>query len=352
MTTIFDKKILLIIIGLLVVGFVGLSYLRKPVTSEPIVASEKIDDWKTYTDTNDGFSLKYPGEYFVYQGDPALGFIVTTSAPEGGTGPKFLGENDMRLGASSDVSSFQTLDEYLSKQESLFKDSRKSISKISVMIGGLSGYKVTYAFQTKPEGSSATTLYASDGLVIKNGKRYSISLSSFNQKILDSKQAMFDQILTTFQFTEQTANVDKNAVSTIVKNFYDALASRDGKLLFSLFTPPVTDQEKKDLIWLTGADIDAAPSYRVFLRYKILNPKIDETREINQNTVVARISDQTQSYSNAGTEAGWGVLKARYAVFMTLVKSGDKWLVDKYMDPANTLNKGNAGTSKYNGFGQ
>jgi hypothetical protein len=203
-----------------------------------------------------------------------------------------------------------------------------------------------------PEGNSGTTMYTSEGLVIKNGKRYSVSLSSFNQKLLESKQSLFDQILSTFQFTEQTANVDKTAVSTMVKNFYDALASQDGRLLFSLFTPPVTDQEKKDLSWLTGADLGAAPSYRVFLRTKILNPKIDETREISLNTVVAKISDQIQGYSNAGTDAGWGTPKDRFTVFMTLVKSGDKWLVDKYMDPANTLNKGNAGTSKYNGFGQ
>lgn len=60
MTTGFNKKFLVVIIGLIVVGVVGLSYLRKPVTSEPIVASEKIDDWKTYTNTKYGFTMKYP----------------------------------------------------------------------------------------------------------------------------------------------------------------------------------------------------------------------------------------------------------------------------------------------------
>lgn len=348
-----------LVIGVIILmSFVGLgSYYRnhqKQTSSQPVTAVvDSVDTWKTYTDTNVGFSLKYPSDYFVYQGDPALGFTLTTSAPEGDKGgPKFLGENDARFGASSADFSFQTLDDYLSNQETLYKDSRKSISKESVMIGGIAGYKVTYAFQTKPEGSSATTLYASDGLVIKNGKRYSVSLSSFNQKLLESKQAMFDQILSTFQFTQQTANVDNNAVSTLVKNFYKALESQDGKLLFSYFTPPSTDQEKKDLSWLTGTDRGGGYGYRVFIRSKILNPKISDTREINATTAVVTVTDQVQGLSNAGLDAGWSSPKTRLNVFVTVVKSGDTWFVDKFMDPTNTLNTGNAGSSKYNGFGQ
>lgn len=219
------------------------------------------------------------------------------------------------------------------------------------MIGGISGYKVTYSFQTKPEGSKSTTLYASDGIVIKNKKRYSVSLSSFNQKLLESKQTMFDQILSTFKFIDQTINPDQDAVNNVVKNFYNALESQDGKVLFSYFTQPATSQEKESFNWLTGADIAGTPIYRAFFRQKISDPKIVDTQKINDTTFLVKISDQLVGIPSAGGETKLYTPQPRN-VLITMIKSGNTWLVDKYTDPSNTSNSGNAGAPKYNGFGQ
>ena len=104
-----NKKVNYLIIGtVILVCFIvfglGGYYLRKqnqPSPSPITAAVDRMDNWKIYTDTKSGFSLKYPSDYFIFQGDPTLGFFLATSAPKGGNGPKFLGEDDIWFGASS-----------------------------------------------------------------------------------------------------------------------------------------------------------------------------------------------------------------------------------------------------------
>lgn len=207
--------VILCIIGLVIVkqNWPFLSQII-PVTNLVMTA----DNWKTYTDTVSGFSLKYPSYYFIYRGEPNLGFVLTTVPPKEGVNQLYLGENDARFGASA-TSTDIPLDEYLSKQQALFKNIQKNISKKAIMIDGVSGYKVISAFQTKPEGNSNTIIYVSEGLAMKNGKRYSVSLSSFNQKLLDSKQIMFDQILSTFRFVTPL-KADTSSWTNFVNNTY------------------------------------------------------------------------------------------------------------------------------------
>lgn len=153
------------------------------------------------------------------------------------------------------------------------------------------------------------------------------------------------------QTSNQITNPDQEAVGNLVKNFYKALEAQDGKLLFSYFTPPTTDQEKTDLNWLTGADLVGNPEYRVFIRTKISSPKTDVTEKINDATFQVKITDQFQGLSNSGEIVGWSSPTSRYVV-ITMIKLDNKWLIDKFTEPSNTSNAGNAGTSKYNGFGQ
>jgi hypothetical protein len=166
---------------------------------------------------------------------------------------------------------------------------------------------------------------------------------------------LFDQILSTFKFTDQIGNYnnnmnDQNNLNSLVTNFYKALELQDGKLLFRYFTPPSTDKEKTDFDWLTGADLVGTPTYRAFFRQKISSPKINSTQGIN-NVFTVKVSDQLTGIPSAGSETTVYTPKTRNVV-LTIIKFGDKWMVDKFTDPSNPTNSGNAGSTKYNGFGQ
>lgn len=207
-------------IGFVVVlCFIGLVIVKQnwPFLSQIVPVTNLVmmaNNWKTYTDTESGFSLKYPSYYFVFKGDPSLGFFLATSAPKGGNGPKFLSENDVWFGASRGEATVQSLDQYLSTQQSLYSN----VQKKPVMIGGISGYKIIYTFQTFAAGDTSTTIYSSDGIVIKNGKLYTISLSSFKQDLLNNQQVLFDQMLSTFKFIGSS-----NSTSSNSKNYQKAI---------------------------------------------------------------------------------------------------------------------------------
>lgn len=156
---------------------------------------------------------------------------------------------------------------------------------------------------------------------------------------------------TSTQTANQTIDADKVIVNNLVINFYSALESQDGKLLFSYFTPPITSQEKEGFTWLTGADLAGTPVYRAFFRQKISSPKIGDTQKIDYATYVVKVSDQLLGIPSAGSETVVYTPQTRNVV-LTITKSGEKWMIDKFTDPLNTSNTGNAGSPKYNGFGQ
>lgn len=158
----------------------------------------------------------------------------------------------------------------------------------------------------------------------------------------------FEEILSSFKFTE---NSDPILVNNLVNNFYTALESQNGKILFSYFTPPKTSEENKDFTWLTGADLVGGSVYRAFFRQKITNSKINEIIRVNATTFTVKVSDQLTGVPSAGSETVVYTPQTRNVV-LTIVKSGNRWMVDKFTDPANTSNTGNAGSPKYNGFGQ
>lgn len=146
-------------------------------------------------------------------------------------------------------------------------------------------------------------------------------------------------------------NTDQDKVNNLVKNFYSALESRDGKLLFSYFTPPTTPEEIKNFTWLTGADLAVNPMYRVFFRQRISNPKLTSTQMVDPSTFVIKVSDQVIGIPSAGGESAVYTPRERNVV-LTIIKSGDKWLVDKFTDPSNTLPGNASDTPKYSGFAQ
>lgn len=143
---------------------------------------------------------------------------------------------------------------------------------------------------------------------------------------------------------------DQIVVNKLVNNFYTALELQDGKLLFSYFTEPTTSEEKKDFIWLTGADLTGNPVYRAFFREKISNPKINKTTKIDDSTFSINVSDELTILPSAGSENTVYTPQPRQVVF-TVIKSSDKWLVDKFTDPSKTTTL-NTSTTKYSGFNQ
>ncbi len=119
---------------------------------------------------------------------------------------------------------------------------------------------------------------------------------------------------------------DQIVVNKLVDNFYTALELKDGKLLFSYFTEPTTSEEKKDFIWLTGADLTGGPVYRAFNREKISNPKINETTKVDDSTFSVKVSDEFTILPSAGSENTVYTPQPRQIVF-TVIKSFDELLV-------------------------
>lgn len=194
---------ILIIVVILAI-FVGGYYLGqqkiKPVPSRPTVQpspgpADETTNWKTYTDTELGFTFKYPDTYFKFQGDSKLGFFVATLAPEGGDSPKFLGIDDVWLSAGS-LSGVNTasLDQYLESTSDY-----ASAQKIPITMGGINGYKVIYTFMVGP-AEPLKPQYTYEGLVIKDSKLYSVSMASWSKNTLDRNKNTFNQILSTFRF--------------------------------------------------------------------------------------------------------------------------------------------------------
>lgn len=205
-------KLGILMIGLVLAGsiaFAGWQIGKKQTlpplpTPIPVVQSSPTTDptanWVTYTNSVDGFSFRYPNDYFRFQGDPSLGLFLSTSAPQGGNGPKFLGRNDTWLSASAmPANQIISLDDFF-KLEGV-KDRYGNVSeKEIVSIGGVNGYRFTYNTQVFAAGDSSTTIYIYEGLAIKDDRVYSVSLSAFNRSILESDKTILDQILSTFKF--------------------------------------------------------------------------------------------------------------------------------------------------------
>lgn len=189
----------------LISGFTipGLAPTPTPTTiPTPSPTPDPTANWKTYIDTTNGFSLKYPDTYFKFQGDPTLGFFIATSATQGGNGPKFLpNKNDVWLGESTlktaNYSNLNTLDQYITSI-AIYENPIKT----SITMDGVNAYKIVYSSQVYCAGNSCSTIYGYDELVLKNGNIYVVTMSSGDKSTLDNNANLFDQILSTFKFTD------------------------------------------------------------------------------------------------------------------------------------------------------
>lgn len=180
-----------------------LSFAAKKVKRLPTPTPDPTANWRTYTFSYNpefGVSFRYPDTYFQYQADPKLsGVFLATSAPQGGNSPKFFGPNDVWLSAGTLPGVENTsLDQLLTSRPDYV-----NAQKVPVVIGGISGFKVIYTIMVGP-AEPMRPQYVYEGLVEKDNKLYSISMESWNKKVLESNQKLFDQILSTFKFLDSS----------------------------------------------------------------------------------------------------------------------------------------------------
>lgn len=337
------KKTLLIILALiLLVGGTYLSSTQKPTsvvdTSNVQVSSSTTADMKTYTNSEYGFSVGYPVRFSPYP--------ILESDKKGDEYYKTVESLTSNNKETMSISVITNVDIY--DNENVVKVATREVID--------AGYKYTVSPTTVNSYSGAITnmdeVVTVDNI---NSKTTTVTikhptLNTYVVLIVPSgiSKVEFEEILSSFKFTE---NSDPILVNTLVNNFYTALESQDGKMLFSYFTPPTTSDENKDFTWLTGADLAGDSVYRAFFRQKITNSKINEIIRVNDTTFTIKVTDQILFLPSAGSENTTYTPQPRKVV-LTVVKSGDTWLVDAFTDPSHTSKTGNAGSLKYNGFGQ
>lgn len=346
--------ILLVIILLFLFGSGGIllgKYLYAPqITAIPTLAPQPTviptrtpdvtGNWKTYTDTKHNFSLKYPENQFNLADPPK----TVCPQPFNGGNVTQCTFGVLKSCSNSECDNLIGIQVYLSPNDPNYKsaltDFSGSLAYSTIVDSNVGGFPAKMRVYTNPARLYGQIFYVTSG-------RFSYIVYG------RPDDPIFDQILSTFKFTSQVSNPDQQAVTSLVNNFYSALTNQDGKTLFSYMTPPSTSQEISDYRWLTGTDTVPTPFYRAFMRMKILNPKINDLQKVNDVTYNVSLSDQFQNWPNAGPSAGtWSSPQNRNSIVITAVNLNGKWLVDKFTDQSNTSGGSNAGTPKYNGFGQ
>jgi len=171
---------------------------------KPTPTPDPTADWKTYTNSQYSFLIKYPDDYFKFQDSQSdvlkNGVFVATSAPQGGNSPKFLGPKDVWLNAGVGANNVSDLDQYID----LFSQSFNVSQKTPVTIDGVGGYRVTYTIPDMAGAANVIASYNFEVILLKNNNIYTISLTAHDQDILINNQKMFDQILSTFKFITVT----------------------------------------------------------------------------------------------------------------------------------------------------
>lgn len=181
-----------------------------PSSPTPSPSADPTANWKTYINTALGFSFKYPNDYFKFQQDyPDIGVYLAPSQGEGGNGPKFLKPDDVWIDATiSSGANLKSLDEYLILPgQQIFPTNAQ---KTPTTIDGTKGYIIVYSL---PISAGDITQYTKAGIVLRNEKIYTISLSAWSQDVLLANQTMSDQILSTFRFTSVESPTPSPSVS-------------------------------------------------------------------------------------------------------------------------------------------
>ncbi len=156
------------------------------VTDEPIAISDPTADWETYTNEENGYSIKFPKNIYIRLG--CLGEELLLQRYDGVNRPPLAMVDcprDSRYSLESKT--------FTSIQNEPEETNYYNIVKKDIEIGGILGKLYTFTF-TEIEDGPYPKWYVK-ALVNKNNKTYEI--------YFDDKEYLnvFDQILSTFRFT-------------------------------------------------------------------------------------------------------------------------------------------------------
>jgi len=228
-----NKKIIWIavILVLIIGGFLGYYFTRKPNVvfcwpdcpgmtdkDREAIKQSALDaqtvNWKTYTNTEYGYTIKYPPNFNL--NSPYLGDITIRNNNQSiteGTDTS-LGVEDIKISVNvyTNLLEKETLESWvnrigLSDKKNILVDGVKAIRGRMIYTG-----KEESGYYIKGESSG------SDVRFIHNNKGYQVSYDPYNSKLANT----FDQILSTFKFiasTNQTANWKTYTDPTVHKSF-------------------------------------------------------------------------------------------------------------------------------------
>jgi hypothetical protein len=207
------KILVVILTGLIVVTgsvFVGIQIGKKqtpiqpppiavqPTTPPAIPTNNPLADWETYTNSDLRLSFKYPGSLFVYKGD----FINNSQywANKAGGGPMDLGLDGLWMDVSitkPDAAALNTLSNKINTDQPGSGTATASEVLQILDTGGVRG--VVYYDSPKPN-TEAT--YSYTAMWVRNQTLYKLFMAAFTESTLTRHKNTFDQMVSSFRFTD------------------------------------------------------------------------------------------------------------------------------------------------------
>jgi len=178
-------------------------------------------DWKTYENIEYNFEFKYPKEYVYLSetSDRSSVYIATSEGTGEGKGsPAGLNvSKDMWISASVTQTDKAGLSYWNNEIQ----------NKHNIKLSGIDAYKRYVT--AKPNAEAAYGYYVD---LIKDGKIFRISYLAINEELVNSAESedIFDQILTTFRFTDENSE-------SLSDNTSDWKSYENEKLGFSVSYP-------------------------------------------------------------------------------------------------------------------
>jgi len=174
-------------------------YLSNPTpTTNPSSTSDPTVNWKTYTDSAHGFSVKYPNNWTVLPGGGAFPWININS-PD--VGPK--GSQDAHIGMSASIQVFNAVKQIenadlkqLVSDEGILKH-----AKVNIVTESFATIQNHQIFKYEYEGNEQGYLFHYWGMNIANDKNIiSLLITDFKEDKSLNTQELATQILSTFKF--------------------------------------------------------------------------------------------------------------------------------------------------------
>lgn len=180
---------------------------QKPSTPSSTTTKDEFSDWKTYTNKKYGYSVRYPADWLMTEGEstavdiPKIHSFSLTKTDKTQNQVDLPGDfkDDAKYVISIRVSpnsSNYTAQEYILQNVS--PESQEEFKKElqDIIVGGGKGVKLLQA--AAPASGLATTIYISHA-----NKIYEFSYGAMAHQETHTKfMNIFDQILSTFKFTD------------------------------------------------------------------------------------------------------------------------------------------------------